>query len=486
MTADALFSLLPLILLALTAVGLVLLIGFYRNLQLSFALAMGGLLLALVSLLPVAGVLPQQATPLLIMDSYALFFSGLTLVTALLLLPLCHEHWRRQTSLNDEFYLLFLLAVMGALVLVASNHFVSLFLGLELLSLPLVIMVGYPFKPGFTPSLEAAVKYLVLSGAASAMLLFGIALIYLHSGTLAFAPLEPGLIRLPGPQNPLLLTGLILALAGIAFKLSLVPFHFWTPDVYQGAPLPATALLATLAKGALFALLLRFYLLSEGYLIGPLVWALTLIAIASMLAGNLLALLQDNLKRLLAYSSIGHFGYLLVALLAVSQSLGTALAVEAVSYYLVAYLFSTLAAFAVLVRLSGEDREAETLEDCRGLFWRHPWLATTLTLAMLSLAGIPLTIGFVGKFYIFAAAVEESLWLVLLVVVIASGIGLFYYLRVILMMTHQDAGPESDEASAPHWSSHTVTGILVAATLWFGVYPAPLITLIRHLTLAVN
>ncbi len=487
MNASEFFSLLPILLLSAALLALMMVIAFRRNPLLSFQISMAGLAVTLISLFLIAGTLPQQVTPLLLIDSYALFFMGLILVTALLLLPLSHDYWSHHSQISDEFYLLFLISVLGALVLVASSHFATFFLGLELLTLPLIVMVGYPFFAAYSASLESAVKYLILSAAASATLLFGIALIYTQTGSLDFAPFAESITHSSATEDLLVKAGITLVIVGVGFKLSLVPFHLWTPDVYQGAPLPATAFLATISKGAVFALLLRYYLTGEVFLTDTLVWSIAGVAVASMLVGNLLALFQNSLKRLLAYSSIAHFGYLLVALLAVSQSVGADMAVEAVSYYLVAYLISTLAAFAVLIRLPGlqESTDAPVLENLRGLLWNQPMLAIVLTLSILSLAGIPLTVGFVGKFYIFAAAVEEALWGILLVAVIGSGIGLFYYLRVILAMTYRHQPSSGSEPIETSRGTRLVLGAVTLLILLLGIYPTPLIDLIRSLTLTV-
>ncbi len=485
--SSAFFSLLPIILISIGLLALMMVIAIRRDAKLSFQIALTTLAVTFISLFIISDLLPQQATPLLLIDSYGLFFMGLILIASILLLPLCHDYWEHHQQIQDEFYLLYLISILGALVLISSSHFAALFLGLELLSLPIIIMVGYPFFSHYSASMESATKYLILSAAASATLMFGIALIYSQYGTLEFIPLTETIASQAHAPHILIKVGIAMLLIGIAFKLSLVPFHLWTPDVYQGAPLPATAFLATISKGAVFALFLRFYLSSEMFLTESLVWSIATVAVASMLVGNLLALFQESIKRLLAYSSIAHFGYLLVALLAISQSFGADIAIEAVAYYLVAYLLSTLAAFAVLMRLPGlkESTDAPRLDNLSGLFWSHPVLAIILTLAMLSLAGIPLTVGFIGKFYIFAAAVEESLWGILLVAVIGSGIGLFYYLRVILVMTYSVCHKDTESYLHPGQGGRVVLSIVALLTLWLGIYPAPLIELIREMTLRV-
>jgi NADH-quinone oxidoreductase subunit N len=280
---------------------------------------------------------------------------------------------------------------------------------------------------------------------------------------------------LAGVQNsPLVSAGLIFMVTGIGFKLGVVPFHLWTPDVYEGAPAPVTAFIATVSKGAIFALLLRYFHTAVAQHLQPVLVSFAIIAVASMLIGNLLALLQTNVKRILAYSSIAHMGYLLVAFEA-----GGSMASEAIAFYLVAYFITIVGAFGVVTVLSSEERDADTLEDYAGLFWRRPVLASIFTLMLFSLAGIPVTAGFLAKFYVVAAGASASIWALILILVISSVIGLFYYLRVVVTMFARVS-----EESAPHADPHAIGGsyVLVALTillLWFGVYPAPLLNVIR-------
>ena len=282
--------------------------------------------------------------------------------------------------------------------------------------------------------------------------------------------------------TPLLQLGFGMMLIGLAFKLSLVPFHIWTPDVYEGAPAPVSAFLATTAKVAVFVVLLRLYQVSPAAAGGWLNDLLAVIAIGSILFGNLLALMQSNLKRLLGYSSIAHFGYLVIALIA-SQGL----AVEAVGVYLVTYVLTTIGAFGVVTLMSTpfKGRDADALYEYRGLFWRRPYLTAVLTVMMLSLAGIPLTAGFIGKFYILAAGVESQLWWLLGALIIGSAIGLYYYLRVMVTLYLVEPGIRRRDAPL-NWAQHA-GGImlLLTALLVFvlGVYPQPLLGLVQQATL---
>jgi NADH-quinone oxidoreductase subunit N len=401
---------------------------------------------------------------------------GLLLAATLVVIALSYGYLQLHFEAHEEFeefYLLVLLATFGGLVLVSARHFVSLFLGLELIGVSLYSLIGYlRIRRG---PLEAALKYLLLSASASAFLLFGIALMYFQTGTMAFGRMGGAL----GEEAPALwLAGFVLALVGLGFKLGLVPFHLWIPDVYQGAPAPITAYVATVSKGAVFALLLRFVSDVQALQHGALGVLFGLLAAASMIAGNVLALLQHNVKRLLAYSSIAHLGYLLVALLA-----GGSLALEAVTFYLIAYFIMTLGAFGIVTILSRESRDADMLEDYRGLFWSRPWLAGTLTLMLLSLAGIPVTVGFVGKFYAITAGLDARLWFLVLLLVANSAIGVYYYLRLIVAMFEQPvwiAGrPAVRVETRTGWTTVLSLGLMVSLLLWLGLYPEPMIDFIR-------
>jgi NADH-quinone oxidoreductase subunit N len=412
---------------------------------------------------------PRKVMSLLILDQYALFYIGLILAATFVIAILCHGYLDGHAETREELYVLLLVATLGSMVLVASSHFVSFFLGLEILSVALYALSAYLHTR--RRPLEAGIKYLILAGSSSAFLLFGMALIYAQLGTMDLFRLEA---LLTGAQNsPLVLAGLTLIVTGIGFKLGVVPFHLWTPDVYEGAPAPVTAFIATISKGAIFALLLRYFYTVGAQHFRAVFVLFAIIAIASMLIGNLMALLQNNVKRILAYSSIAHMGYLLVAFEA-----SGGMASEAVAFYLVAYFITTVGAFGVVTILSDEERDADTLEDYAGLFWRRPVLASIFTLMVLSLAGIPVTAGFLAKFYVVTAGASAGIWALILILVISSVIGLFYYLRIIATLYARRPG------EAPHAESRSIAGSYVLVTLavlliWLGVYPAPLLRVIR-------
>jgi NADH-quinone oxidoreductase subunit N len=473
MTSSALPASLPLVLLALTSTAIMLTIAVKRSHRASMIISLVGIVATFVSLWPASSVAPVQLTPLLIVDRYALIYMGLVLAASAAVVLLSYSYLETRSEHKEEFYLLLMLATLGSMVLAASNHMVSVFLSLELLSISLYALIAYPRREPLP--LEAGIKYLVLAASSSAFLLFGFALVFIAEGDMDFSHLAAG--PTPGTARAAYLAGLVMIMTGIGFKLAVVPFHLWTPDVYQGAPLPVTAFVATVSKGGVFAFLLRWS--QWGSTTNrPLLIILTVIAITSMLVGNLLALRQTNIKRLLAYSSIAHMGYFFVAVVA-GGSLGRA----AATYYLAAYMVTILGAFGCLLALSDAKHEAETLEDVRGLFWRSPVLASAFAGMLLSLAGIPLTAGFLGKFYVFTAGASAATWVLIITLILSSTIGLVYYLRVLVAMF---TGLDRDEAKLESITPGIYTGlsltVLTLALFVLGVYPSPLWNAIRAAT----
>ncbi|WP_312514751.1 NADH-quinone oxidoreductase subunit NuoN [Stutzerimonas nitrititolerans] len=480
-TQQHFIALLPLLITGATAIAVMLAIAWRRNHGLSFVVTSVGLTLALVSIVPALRVAPLDVTPLLRLDAFAYFYSAVVLVATLACVTLAHAYLGEKAGAEgfpgnrEELYLLMTLSAAGGLVLVSAQHLAGFFIGLELLSVPVYGLVAYAFFN--KRSLEAGIKYTVLSAAASAFLLFGMALLYAESGSLSFSGLGASLAA--QGSSLLVQAGIGMMLIGLGFKLSLAPFHLWTPDVYEGAPAPVATFLATVSKVAVFAVLLRLYQLSPATSGGWLNDALSLIAIASILIGNLLALNQSNLKRLLGYSSIAHFGYLLVALIA-----SKGLAVEAIGVYLVTYVLTTLGAFGVITLMSSpfQGRDADALYEYRGLFWRRPYLTAVLTVMMLSLAGIPLTAGFIGKFYVIASGVESQLWWLLGALIIGSAVGLFYYLRVMVTLYLVEPGMRHHDAPI-NWGQRAGGMMLLAIAVlafFLGVYPQPLLELVQQ------
>jgi NADH-quinone oxidoreductase subunit N len=464
--------LLPVVIPVLTAVWVLVFIAVNRSHFGSALSALIGLGLSLLALILHANTEPVSVTPLILFDAYSAVYLGLMLAAAGVTVVLSYGYLERFSGNREEYYLLLLLATAGAAVLTISNHFAALFLGFELLSVSLYVLISYPNNT--SAHVEAGMKYLILAAVSSAFLLFGMALVYAGTGALDFTRLvrlfQSGLSR---QDDILMLAGVAMILVGVGFKLALVPFHLWTPDVYQGAPAPVAGFVATVSKGSMLALLVRFFSAMELHPGEPLYWALFAFAVLSMFAGNLLALLQNNVKRILAYSSIAHLGYVMVAFLS-----GGALAKTAVAFYLSAYFVTALGAFGIVTVLSTPEKEAEQIDDYAGLFWRRPWLGGVFAVMLLSLAGIPVTAGFTGKFYLVASGVEAARWGLVLTLVVTSTIGLFYYLRIVGALF---ARPSEAPSLAPPLPTAgcLMLGVLVVLLLWLGVLPASFIHLIH-------
>ncbi len=456
---------------------LVLLVSFRRNHLAAMILTVGGFAAAFAALFFAIRTATWEVTPLYLFDGFAAFFDGMMLIAAAVTALISFRYLDGRTGRQEEYYLLLALATLGAMTLVSAQHFASLLLGLEIVSISLYALVAYPEEGN--PPLEAALKYLVLSGVGSTVMLFGMALIYHATGTMAFD--ELGRFAVTGDRSDLwLAAGQAILVAGIAFKLSLIPFHMWTPDVYQGAPAPVTAYLATVSKAAVFAVLLRFAFRTDMLDNGAVFGIVAIMAILSMVAGNLLALLQESVKRILAYSSIAHLGYLMIGLLAVAALADHAMALETSLVFLAGYLAMTLAAFAVVTELTPADRatDVDLVNDYTGLFWRRPVLASVFTVALLSLAGIPLTAGFIAKFYLFAAGVEGALWTLIWAMIVGSAISIYYYLKIVFAMTARADDVQHRSAS---WAGTATAVGLALLVVALGTYPTPLIELVRML-----
>jgi len=473
MNITDLTTLLPIIILAAAPVVLMLVVAFYRSHVLTFVLTAISLLICAASLLYPLSSASGHIGTLLTIDKFAVFYIALLLAACLVTGIFTYGYLQTSKCIKEEFYILLMIATLGCSILVCSNHFVTFFLGIEILSVSLYALIAYPRAT--LRQVEASVKYLILAGSSSAFLLFGMALIYFHSATMEISQIVTLASSSESFASPIVFAGFGMLIVGIGFKLAVVPFHLWTPDVYEGAPAPVTSFIATASKGAVFALLLRFFApleMSNGrfYIV------FAVIAIASMFVGNLLALLQNNIKRILAYSSIAHLGYLLVALLVSGP-----LAVTAGTFYLLAYFVTTLGAFGIITILSRDDTEPDTLQACRGLASSHPLLTAVFTAMLLSLAGIPLTAGFIGKFYLLWAGVSVQLWLLVIILVINSAIGLFYYLRIIVALYSKSAGQSCPSTTSLSCASGLVLAILMLLLLWIGIYPAGVLHVIQNM-----
>jgi NADH-quinone oxidoreductase subunit N len=406
------------------------------------------------------------ARGLLSIDAFATFFKAIFLLAAALTILLSTRYLDTEGARHGEYVFLVLCATLGMMFMASGTDLITIFIGLETMAIAFYILTGL-LKPD-RRSNEAAVKYFLLGTFSLGLLLYGLSLLYGMSGTtnlraLAIAVADHG-------RDPWLILALILVVAGIGFKIAAVPFHMWAPDVYEGAPTPITAFLSVGSKAASFAMLLRIFLEGLPSLSGDWTILFYVLSVLTMTVGNIAALTQSNIKRMLAYSSIAHAGYLLIGVIA-----GTTRGVAAMLIYLLIYAFMQMGAFAVVILMRRADAIGDELKDLSGLYARQPLAAVAMLVFMLSLGGIPPTAGFMGKFWLFSAAIDANyIWLAVLGVV-NSAISLYYYLRVVVFMFMKNEATGSKPVLTPALSFALVFALF--ATLALGVYPRPLFEL---------
>jgi NADH-quinone oxidoreductase subunit N len=404
---------------------------------------------------------------MLTVDNYSVAFSGIVLLTALLLLPFSHSYVAAGEPNLAEYYSLLLFSLVGAIMMVSYNHLIMLFVGIEILSISMYCLAGSNKRD--MRSNEAALKYFLQGAFATGILLFGIALLYGATGTFQLSDLAAAIAA---PANatlqPMLYVGVLMMVIGIGFKVSAAPFHFWTPDVYEGTPTFFTAFMSTVVKTAGFAAFLK--LLVVALPAASTVWLPTIAAmcVLTLLLGNIGAAVQTSAKRMLAYSSVSHAGYLLLGLVA-GQGQLSGPAAQGIFFYSLAYSVATVAAFGVL-KLVADQRGREDYAGLAGLARTNPLLAFVLTVAMLSLGGIPLTGGFFGKFFIFMAVAPVNIWLVVFAVVM-SMVGIYYYLRPVIAMYMRPAEPGSEAPIVVDGFQSATLVVLAVITLVLGILP---------------
>ena len=409
-------------------------------------------------------------------DAFGSFFGLLVCGSAALTALIGVGHLREHGLLRGEFFVLLLLATIGMLVMAQAKDFLVLFVGLELMSLAVYALTAY--ERHRQKAVEAAFKYFLIGSFATAFLLFGIAFLYGATGGTSYAGVAD-YVRNHGSPFFIML-GLTFVLAGFLFKVAAVPFHMWTPDAYEGAPTPITAFMAAAVKAAAFAAFLRVFSSAFGDLkLGENGWGnvLWLVAIATMTLGNLVALLQDDIKRMLAYSSIAHAGYLLLGFLTLTTDPKTS-GVASVLFYLIGYALMNLGAFAVVAWLSRRGHEATNLpRHYAGVGAKEPLLGVLLAIFLFSLAGIPGTVGFVGKFYVFSKAIEQDLLLIAVVAILNSLVSVYYYLRVLVFMFMAEPVPGEETRRHPSLPLAVAAIASAAAVLLFGLWPNLLLEL---------
>lgn len=420
---------------------------------------------------------------MMVLDYFSSFFILLIGVAAIIVLFSSYSYLDESEIHYSEFYPLLLVATLGMMLLAGAAELLTIFVALELMSITVYVLVGMRRMNAL--SNEASVKYFVMGGVAAAVYLYGTALIYGALNTTKLAQIST-ILSQNGTDvlsNPILLTGVALLMAGFLFKVAAAPFHMWTPDVYEGAPSNITSYMATALKASVFAVLVRVCVSVFGdqgvahfgnlqHLVHQIIWW---IALLTMVIGNFVALMQTNLKRLMAYSAIAHTGYLLIGLLA-----GPKVGYSGIVIYLVAYVAMNLGAFGVLGLIAGKDDHNLTTQNMAGFSKKHPVAAAALTLFLLSLGGFPPTVGFVGKYYMFSGALEAGETLLVLIAVLTSAVSVFYYLKIVVLMYMKDA---SDASGTPSFRSskaaYVAIAICVFLTLNFGLFPAQLIHAVK-------
>ena len=470
MTYD-LATIAPELFLLLSAMAL-LMLGVFKQgnptgLVLSLATVATVITFALVWTQPTARTLAFDG--LFVRDGFGNFMKGLILVGSSVSLIMAWRFIERENMSRFEFPVLMLFATVGMMMMVSANDLISLYIGLELQSLSLYVIAA--FRRDTLRSTESGLKYFVLGALSSGMLLYGSSLVYGFAGTTNFNTLAEILQQAAqAGQAPSigLIVGVVFVIAGLAFKVGGVPFHMWTPDVYEGAPTPVTAFFASAPKIAAMALFVRVLMGPFADLVAQWQQVVVAISLLSMVLGALAAISQTNIKRLMAYSSIGHVGYALIGLAA-----GTEAGVRGLAVYMAIYLFMNLGTFAVILCMRQKDRMVENIDDLRGLSRTHPLMALAMGIFMFSMAGIPPLAGFFSKLYVFLAAIEAGLYTLAVVGVLSSVVGAFYYLRIVKLMYFDEPAESFDQPFGREMS--LIMGAAGAITLLFFVFPSPIV-----------
>ncbi len=463
-----LIAILPEIILALLACGLFVAESFIqreKKEQLGYY-AIGALALTLLSTIPLWGKEISTFSGMVVLDSYALFFkTALILISAIIIL-MSFEYVKIERINLGEYYGVILFATVGMMLMPSANDLLSFYLSLELMSMSLYVLVAFMRKD--PKSVESGIKYFLTGVLASGIILYGIAFLYGTSGTTNLGEISVFIKTQEIGSSPSLIMAFILMITGFGFKIAAVPFHMWAPDVYEGAPTPVTAFLSSGSKVAAFSVMLRVFINSFDLNSGSWWQILWIIAVMTMTLGNLVALTQTKLKRMLAYSSIAHAGYLLMGLIAASQ-----IGYAGIMIYLVGYAFMTLGAFTVIVLLCRKNHRGDQISDLAGVARTNPFVGLTFILFALSLIGIPPTAGFVGKLFLFNAAIQGGFYWLAIIGVLNSTVSLYYYFRVVRVMYMDE--PAEDLALSFSPGMKIALGFTAGMTLLLGLYPEPII-----------
>jgi len=463
------WSILPAVLLAVTGTAIMVLDPFVvdrRNKVRLGWLGLSGIVLAMVAMGPMASNRGVWYGGLWWVDGYAIFFHVIFLLVAGLTILISIDYVRRETMPPSEFFVLILFSTTGALLMAGAGELMLIFIGIEILSIATYVLAG--MRRADLKSNEAALKYFLLGSFASAFFLYGVALIFGATGSTNLGGIASA-IQGGEVQMPLVYTSAGLMLMALAFKVALAPFHLWTPDVYEGAPSPVTGYMSVAPKAAGFAVFMRIFMTAFPEIQGDWLAILWTTAALTMVLGNVVAVVQTNIKRMLAYSSIAHAGYVAVAFAS-----GTGRGVSAAMFYLLAYGAMNLGAFALITVLARGEDQRVNLDDYRGLASKRPGTAALLSIFLLSLAGIPGTAGFAGKFFIFSSAVESGLIGLAVIGVLTTVVSFYYYLYVIVQMYMNEPAEDFGDAPIPV-STRIALAISAAVTLYLGIFPSRLL-----------
>ena len=423
-----------------------------------------GIFIAFLYTLPQIGSVKSGFGGMFISDGFALFFKVTFLIIAFLTVLISIGYTKREGMAFGEYYALVLFATLGMMLMAAGSHLIIIFLGLETMSISIYILAGMMRED--RRSVEAALKYFLLGAFATGFLLYGIALIYGATGSLYLKDIASYIVSKNLLRSPMLLMSLVFLTIGFGFKIASVPFHMWTPDVYEGAPTSITAFMATGVKAAGFSALVRVFFSALPSFRPDWTSIMWLIAVATMTVGNIVAISQTNIKRMLAYSSIAHAGYILVAFVS-----GNELGTSGILFYLMAYAFMNLGAFTVVILLGKKGEENTLISDYSGIGFKYPLLAASMTIFLLSMAGIPPLSGFMAKFYVFSAAVKSKFYWLAILGVLNSAVSVYYYLRVTVVMYFKES---EREITGLQFSPASVIALILAVigTLYMGIFPA--------------
>ena len=467
-----LIALAPVIVLSVFAM-MVLIVDLFggRNKTLLVFISLVGLLMTAISAFAKNPIPAYSFNDSYIVDHLSLFFICIFTISSALAILLSVEYNEREGIRAGEYYALILFCTVGMILLASSTDMIMIFLGIEIVSICLYVLAG--IRRGNLASNEAALKYFLLGAFATGFLLYGMTLVYGSTGSTNLFEIADFVKNPSAQSNPLLLMGLVLLIIGFGFKVASVPFHMWAPDVYQGAPTPVTAFMAVGPKAAAFAAFFRVF--AEAFPEMAPSWEVLLssIAVLSMFFGNLGAIMQTNIKRMLAFSSISHAGYILMAVIA-KNSLGA----SSLLFYMLAYAFTTFGIFGIVILLGRKGEENLEIENYSGLAYKHPIIALSMTVFLLSLAGLPPFAGFIAKFYIFSAAVQEGLITLVIIAVLNSAISFYYYLKVVVFMYMKEPEAEFRISLTPLTLFVVFVGVI--ATVSLGIFPGSIIALASH------